>query len=367
MSVLATGGAAGYLRIATEEAYAPAEMFDYYRPLLAPGGSDDRGFHSLMGHYMTNTTGHPAFVRERLQDLGELRLADMDAAGIDHAILSLTSPGTNVLTGKAGVELARITNDKLAEAVRRHPSRFSALAAVPFTDISQSVAELERAVRRLGMKGLIVNSHIGGRYLDDQHFWPLLEAAEALDVPLYLHPTTPRPDMIGPFVEAGIDGAMFGFSVETSTHLLRIITSGVFDRFPKLRLIVGHLGEALPFWLYRLDYFHAKAVASGRYEAIKPLELKISEYFARNIWLTTSGMPWAPTIMYAREAVGADRVMYAMDYPYEYEPDEVRMQDALPLTEAEFRRFYQDIAIEQFGLDRAVLAVATPETALGAA
>jgi len=342
-----------YLRIATEEAYAPAELFDLYRELLPD--TDDIGFRSLMGHYLTSDAERPRFVRSRLTDLGETRLSEMDAAGVHHAVLALTSPGTQVLEDKHAREMATLANERIAEAVRKHPTRFSGLAAVGFDDIPSAVDELDRAVNTLGLKGLICNSHIKGHYLDEPRFRPLLEAAEALGVPVYLHPNTPPNDMIRPMHEAGIDGAIFGFGVETATHLLRMITSGVFDRFPRLKLVVGHLGEALPYWFYRLDYMHAGQVAARRYEAIKPLELKVSEYFRRNIWLTTSGMPWAPTIMYAREVVGADRVMYAMDYPYEYVPEEVRMQDALPLSPEELKEFFQDIAIRVFGLDEEVL------------
>lgn len=347
---LTTGGSAGYLRIATEEAYAPAELFDAYRPLLE-GGSDDIGFHSLMGHYLDSKADRPEFVRSRLQDLGELRLKEMDAAGIDHAVLSLTAPGTQVLDADTAHQIAVLTNDRLAEAVKKHPSRFSALAAVGFGDIPGAVRELERAVTKLGLKGVICNSHIHGEYLDNPRFYPLLEAVQALDVPLYLHPRTPPNDMIRPLYEAGIDGSIFGFSVETSTHLLRLIVSGTLDRFPRLRIIVGHLGEGLPFWLYRLNYMHAGQVRAKRYESIKPLELRPSDYFHRNIWLTTSGMPWVPTILYVRQVVGADRVMYAMDYPYEYTPGEVSMQDALPLAPVERKQFFQDNAVSAFGLD----------------
>jgi 2,3-dihydroxybenzoate decarboxylase len=351
---LTTGGEIGYLRIATEEAFAPPEMLDAFRRKLATD-TTDTGFISLMGHYLTSQAERPRFVRAGLQDAGELRLGHMDAAGIDHAILALTSPGTQALGAGEAREIAAIANDRLAAACRAHPSRFSALAAVGFEDAPSAVAELDRAVGTLGLKGLICNSHINGAYLDEPRFYPILEAVEALGVPLYLHPNTPSNRMIAPMVEAGIDGAIYGFAVETSMHLLRIITAGVLDRFPALKIVVGHLGEALPYWFYRLDYMHAGQVASNRYEAIKPLQLTPSEYFHRNIWLTTSGMPWAPTIMYAREVMGPDRVMYAMDYPYEYVPDEVRMQDALPLTITEKKQFFQDIAVDVFGLDLAAI------------
>lgn len=351
---LTTGGAAGYRRIATEEAWAPSEMLGLYRRMLEKGEGGP-GFRSLLGHYLTSDADRPQFVRSRLQDLGEKRLADMDAVGIDHAVLSLTSPGTQALDPNSAREVAKTSNDLLAEACRRQPARFSGLAAVGFEDVPGAVKELDRGINELGLKGVICNSHIRGRYLDERQFHPILEAIEALDVPLYLHPNTPNDTMIGPLAEAGLDGGIYGFAVETGMHLLRLITSGVLDRFPRLRIVVGHLGEGLPYWLYRLDYMHAGQVAAKRYKTIKPLQLKVSEYFRRNIWLTTSGMPWAPPIMYAREVVGPDRLMYAMDYPYQYLAEEVRMQDALPLSMEEKKQFFQDNAIGVFDLDEAAI------------
>jgi 2,3-dihydroxybenzoate decarboxylase len=279
----------------------------------------------------------------------------MAAAGIDHQVLALTSPGTNVLDPATARSMATLANEVAAQAVRDHPDRFTALAAVAWQDAlvnnaDAAVSELERAVTRLGMCGVIANSHVLGAYLDDQRFWPVLEAAERLDVPVYLHPNTPTDRMVEPLYEAGLDGAIYGFAVETGMHLLRIITSGVFDRFPRLRLVVGHLGEALPFWLPRIDHFHAAQVSSGRYPAMKALQLRPSDYLRRNVWYTTSGMAWQPGIMFVRSVVGADRVLYAMDYPYQYVPDEVRHQDELPLDAVALREFFEGIATRLFHL-----------------
>lgn len=146
----------------------------------------------------------------------------MDSAGVDHAILSLTAPGTQVFDPGRAREIAAIANERIAEACRAHPARFSGLAAVGFEHAPSAVAELESGVKELGLKGLVCNSHVKGRYLDEERFYPILEAAEALDVPIYLHPQTPPRDMIRPMLEAGLDGAIFGFGVETGMHLLRI-------------------------------------------------------------------------------------------------------------------------------------------------
>jgi 5-carboxyvanillate decarboxylase len=344
------GGDRGYLRIATEEAFATPELIQVWLTMISDGSYDDPGFRSLWGFYGTATAERPRFVLRALQDLGEQRLADMDATGIDRAVLSLTSPGVHVLPADLAKAQAVLANDYLADAIKAHPDRFSGLTAIAPQDPAHAAREIERGRHQLGLNGVIINSHVQGEYLDDPKFWPIFEAAEALDTPVYLHPNTPSGRMIAPFLEAGLDGAIWGFAVETGTHLLRWITSGVFDRFPRLKVVVGHLGEALPFWMYRLDYMHAATVRAGRYESMKPRELTPSEYLRRNVWVTTSGMAWAPAILFCREVLGPDRVLYAMDYPYEYVADEVRWQDDLPLTVAEKKQFYQTNAQAVFGL-----------------
>lgn len=340
-----------YLRIATEEAWAPPELLDLYRRHLSESTIDDIGFGSLMGHFLGSTHPQPREVVARLHAAAEVRLADMDSAGIDHQVLAVTSPGTQVLDADEGTRIARLANDRLAELVRAHPTRFSALAVVSFEDVDAAVAELHRAVTELGLSGLILNDHIRGSYIDDPRFAPLLATLEELDVPVYLHPNTPPNAMIGPYKEAGLDGAVLGFGASAGLHTLRMVTSGLFDRHPRLRLVVGHLGEGLPFWLHRIDHMHGKAVRSGRYEQLKPLQKPVSEYFRSHIWITTSGMPWAPAIMFTREVVGADRVMYAMDYPYQFDADEVAAQEALPIPEPEKADFFEHIARRVFALD----------------
>lgn len=338
-----------YLRIATEEAFAPPELMALWREMLDNGTDLEPGFVSLTGFYARHGSERARSVAERLQDLGERRLADMDAAGIDRQIVSLTAPGTQVLKPDQAVAMAVVANDRLAEACRRHPDRFTGLTAIAPQDPPAAVTEIERGAG-LGFKGVIVNSHTHGEYLSDQKFWPILEAAEALDTPIYLHPTFPPRTMIQPLLEAGLDGAIYGFAVETGLHLLRMITAGVFDRFPRLRVVVGHLGEALPFWLYRLDYMHAATVRSGRYESMRPIARRPSEYLRENVWFTTSGMAWVPAIMFCREVLGPDRVLYAMDYPYQYEVSEVSTQDGLPIDDAARKAFFQTNAELVFGL-----------------
>jgi 5-carboxyvanillate decarboxylase len=234
--------------------------------------------------------------------------------------------------------------------VRRHPDRLAGLAAIAPQDPRGATAELERGVRTLGLKGAVINSHIRGEYLDDPKFWEIFEAAEALNVPVYLHPNALPPAMVRPFLEGGLDGAIYGFAVETGLHMLRIIVSGVFDRFPSLQLVVGHLGEAIPFWLSRIDFMHRAYVAAGRYERMKPLKRKPSDYVRENFHVTTSGVAWEPAIMFALSVLGSDRVLYAMDYPYQYVPDEVKVIDALPISDLDRQKLYQLNAERVFSL-----------------
>lgn len=343
-----TGGAQGYLRIATEEAFISAEVLAGYKRLIAEG-FDDPGFVSLWGFYSGSPSPRATAIIERLQDLGARRLADMDASGIDKAIIALTAPGTHVFKAATATALARAANDQLAEACRRHSQRFVGMTAIAPQDPAWSAQEIERG-HKLGFKAVILNGHVQGEYTDDQKFWPIFEAAEALGTPVYLHPQGPSKGLIGPLLERGLDGAVFGFGVDTGLHLLRLIVMGVFDRFPKLKLVVGHGGEALPYWSYRLDYMHGAGLRAGRYAFLKPLQLPISGYFKRNIYVTFSGVAWEPAIQFCKATLGADRIMYAMDYPYQFEVAEVAAQDAMSMSAEDKRAFFQSNAERVFGL-----------------
>jgi 2,3-dihydroxybenzoate decarboxylase len=341
---------APYRRIATEEAWGPAEMFERYRRMLADKSVDDPGFNSMWGFYLLSRSERATQIVERLQDIGERRIGDMDATGIAHQIVSLTSPGVQVFGKADAVALAASSNDQLAEAVRRHPHRMTGLAAVAPQDPAAAAKELERGVRKLGFRGAIINSHTLGTYLDDAKFWEIFAAAESLDVPIYIHPNTPSKGLIEPLLARGLDGAIYGFAVETGMHLLGIITAGVFDRFPKLKIVVGHLGEALPFWLFRLDYMHRASVNAKRYASMKPLRKQVSDYLRENVYVTTSGMAWAPAIMFCQSVLGMDRVLYAMDYPYQFVADEVTATDNVPISDADKKKLFQLNAENVFGL-----------------
>jgi 5-carboxyvanillate decarboxylase len=243
-----------------------------------------------------------------------------------------------------------VSNDQVAEAIRKYPTRFAGLAMVAPQDPPAAAKEMERGVKKLGLKGAVINSHTRGEFLNDKKYWQIFEAAEALNVPIYVHPSGPPPAMVQPFIERGLDGAIYGFAVECGLHLLTIITSGVFDRFPKLQVVFGHLGEGMPFWIPRLDYMHRAQVNSKRYEVLQPLKRKVSDYLRENIYITTSGMCWAPAVMFCRSVLGNDRVLYAMDYPYQFVPEEVADMDNLPVTAAEKKAFFQTNAEAVFKL-----------------
>jgi 2,3-dihydroxybenzoate decarboxylase len=206
---------------------------------------------------------------------------------------------------------------------------------------------------RLGLKGAVVNSHTHGEYLDKQKYWDIFAAAESLDAPVYIHPTPPPKPLIEPYLARGLEGPLAGFNAEVSLHVLAIITAGVLDRFPKLKIVIGHLGEGLPYLMYRLDYMQhhaARPGLRGREQGTR-LKKKISDYMRENLYITTSGMAWSPAIRFAQEVLGVDRVLYAMDYPYQFEPEEVIATDQIPISHADKKKLYQTNAEVLFGLN----------------
>jgi 2,3-dihydroxybenzoate decarboxylase len=347
---LNTGGDRGYLRIATEEAFATREQIDAYLRMVGDGTAD-KGMTSLWGFYARSPSERAMLIIERLLDLGERRIADMDATGIDVAILSLTSPGVQPLldTDEAKAMVSR-ANDYLAERCAAHPTRFVGMTSIAPQDPEWSAAEIRRGAAELGFKGVMVNSHTHGHYLDEPQFDPIFRALADTGQPLYIHPQTLPDAMIGGMIEAGLDGAIFGFGVETGMHLLRLITTGIFDRYPDLQIAVGHGGEAIPYWLYRIDFMHKAGVASQRYERLKPIKKGMVACLRENVLATTSGLPFPPAIKLMLEVMGEDRVMYAMDYPYEYVADEVRAHDLLDIPDATKKKLMQANAERVFGL-----------------
>ena len=336
-----------YQRIATEEAWAPADMLGRWRKLLHDKTFNDPGFLALWGFFLEQNVGYTNTIIDQLQDLGERRLADMDATGIDRQLLLLTAPGVQVFRDPAeALDVAKASNDEVAEACNKYPDRYSALAAVPPQDPAAAAKEMERAMNTLGLNGVVINSHTHGEYLDDPKFWEIFEAAEALDAAIYIHPQAPPPNMVTEFNKRNLEGAIMGFQVEVALHTVGLVLAGVFDRFPKLRVVIGHAGEGLPFWLYRLDY-QQSVVLDGK--GVK-LKRKISDYLKSNVFMTTSGMGWEPAILFCQQVMGVDNILYAMDYPYEFNSEEVIATDNLPISDTDKKKLYQTNAERVFNL-----------------
>lgn len=267
------------------------------------------------------------YVSERIADLVDLRLREMDDEGVDVQVLSLTSPGIQGITDAAeAVAIAREANDLVAGVVRDHPTRFAAFAALACQDPPAAVSELERAVSELGFCGALINGHTHGSYLDEVPYWDLWEAAEALDVPIYIHPVDP-PAPIACCDGYPLDRAAWGWAFETGSHALRVILAGVFDRFPNATLMLGHMGEFLPYSLARLDDRY------GFYEAHPKLEHPPSQYVKRNVAVTTSGVNDAAPLQCALEVMGSDRVLFAVDYPYQRNAEAVAFIDSVEISE----------------------------------
>jgi 2,3-dihydroxybenzoate decarboxylase len=289
-----------------------------------------------------------AALRRRLLDVDEERLADMDRHEIEYAVLSLNAPGIQGIpdAGRA-VDLARVANDRLAAAIERHPARYGGFAALPMQHPDAAARELTRAVADLGFKGALVNgfTQLGDPntvvYLDDPRYERFWGTVEALGVPFYLHPRDPLPQR-EPIYDGHpwLTGPVWAFAVETATHALRLMASGLFDRHPQLTIILGHLGEGLPYSIWRCD--HRLARMAHRIPAQRPLR----EYLRSNVYLTTSGDFWTPTLRAAIAEVGVERVMFSVDYPFEDSADAAEWFQEADLSADERDRIGRDNAIQ---------------------
>jgi 2,3-dihydroxybenzoate decarboxylase len=253
----------------------------------------------------------------------------MDRIGVDLQVLSLSAPGVQGETNAAtAIDKAKRTNDVLAEAIRRHPTRFAGFACLPTQDPQAAAAELERSVRDLGLKGAMINAHTQGHYLDERRYDPLWERSQALGVPLYLHPADGEKtwDLIAPYPE--LSRAAWGWTAETAAHTLRIILGGVFDRFPQAKLILGHMGETIPMFLWRID-----SRTRGRLGKRGLKRANVSDYVRENIAVTTSGVFDDAPLICAVSALGAGSVMFSADYPYEDDAFAMRWLERLPLPQ----------------------------------
>jgi 2,3-dihydroxybenzoate decarboxylase/5-carboxyvanillate decarboxylase len=332
-------------KIAAEEAFCIPEVADELAKVArAPGNSLDIPLLKMI--YDNGGEGRMADMRERLIDLEDRRLKDMDANGVDMHLLMLTAPGLQMFDADTAIELAVLANDRLAEVIARHPTRFAGLAAVAPQSPKRSAKELERAITKLKLNGLVINSHTNDEYLDDPKYFPLLEAAEALGACIYIHPRAPSAGFDVPLRHYALDGALWGYGLEVSTHVMRLICGGIFDRFPRLRICIGHMGEAIHFWRWRVDFMSLRRQNAGQ---SPKLQLgKPSAYMKRNVFITTSGVEDDLALEYSLKALGEDNVLWAIDYPYQPSAPAVQWMDAAPVPEEVRSKLYHQNAERLF-------------------
>lgn len=271
----------------------------------------------------------------QLPDHGATRLAQMDKADITMQVLSVLHPGADALEGQAGIDFAREANDRLADMVASNPTRFGGFARLPMSSPDAAVRELERACRELHFSGAMIHGMSAGKFLDDPAFAPVLATAEALDCPIYLHPGPPPRAVFDAYYSGlGDHGYMlatggWGWHSETAMHVLRLVISGTLDRHPKLRLIIGHMGEGLPMMMGRFDRVFGRAVSEGH------ITRTVSKTLLDQLWITTSGFFDLPSFMAALLTFGPDRMLFSVDYPFASMEAGRAFLDAVPLAPAD--------------------------------
>lgn len=294
-----------------------------------------------------------ASVQKRLGDV-KLQLEDMDRCGIERMVLSLTQPGIQGIPDRAmAIDTARRMNDDLAAILAAHPDRFAGFAAVALQDVRAAGDELERAVSRLGFKGALINgySNIGdmneAQYLDEPPVWDFWGRVEALGVPVYLHPRSPLPGQRRVYEGYPVlADSPWGFGAETAVHVLRLILSGLFDRFPRLRIILGHLAEGLPFLLPRVEHRLRHMSAEVRGKQREP----VTFYLRENFYATTAGHFRTQAFIDALLEMGPDRLLFSVDYPYETMEEQAGWFDSLPISETDRRKIARTNAMRLLGL-----------------
>ena len=322
------------LRAILEKTYANSKVIDEERFIVS-----DAPFLPMMD------TPHVREMIDHLIDTGEGRVQVMDRCGIDMQVLSFLSPGVQVFDAATGTKMAEGINDRLSRIVSEHPTRFAGLASLALQNPNEAADELERSVTELGLKGACIFPHTKGEYLDEKKYWVVFERAHRLGVPIYLHPRGPSPDIIKPYLDYPfLDSAMWGFAADTGLCAMRLICSGLFDEYPQLKIVLGHLGEAIPFWLWRIDNMWQRSPLS------QELKKAPSHYFKDNFVISTSGMFSEPALLYSLSAVGADNILFALDYPMESPEEAIQFMLAAPISHNDREKIFHQNAERVFSL-----------------
>src|SRR6185437_11285660 len=284
----------------------------------------------LTKHYVGPEAGRGNETDERLYDVGTLRLKEMDEAGIDVQVLSHGAPSTQKLPPEIAVDLTREVNDRLAKVCAGNPKRFAAFAALPTANPEAAADELERTVKQHGFKGAMIHGMSTGEFLDLKKYWPIFERAEKLDVPLYLHPSLPNQTVTDIYYQDYakdfplVVRPAWGYTVETATQAIRLVLSGVFEKYPNLKIILGHFGETIPFLLWRID-------TSLKRPGQKQLAFR--DIFCKNFYLTTSGFFSNPALLCCVMEMGVDHILFAIDWPFVMNPPGVEWMKDIPLSD----------------------------------
>ena len=299
---------------------------------------------SYTGHHRLSSFMH---CTRRLEDFANVRIREMDDAGIDVQVVSHLQPGAQIFEPDRSIALAREGNNVLYDRIQTHPDRFAGFAVLPTPSPEAAAEELERTVTELGFKGALIAGQTNGCFLDDRRFWPIFERAACLDVPIYLHPAIPNEAVVETYYDGYrsndypiLMGAVWGFTVETATHALRLILSGVFEEYPRLRIILGHLGEALPFLLWRLEWTYKNLTK----------KTGLADAFRKHFYVTTSGNFSQSALACSITELGIDRIVFAVDWPFNSNTEAVEFVRSAPITPEQRVKIFSGNAARLLGV-----------------
>ena len=274
---------------------------------------EEHFMHPSLSNHLGHAAQQPDQIKERLFDFSDIRIREMDSAGIDVQILSHQSPGSQRLKNEVAIDACKDVNNALAQVISNHSDRFLGFAMLPTNLPIDAASELRRSVEELGFKGAMIHGLSSGRMVDEKFFWPIFAEAERLDVPIYLHPALPDKEVTeryyAPYDASHpmLTRAAWGFGVEAGTQAIRMILSGIFDKHPNLKIILGHLGEAIPFWLPRIQESLSRTESQ---------QINFEDVFKSNFWITTSGFFSDHALELCVNTLKLDHILFAIDWPY---------------------------------------------------